>query len=373
MPTMKHYSHTKLEEHEACPLMFKRKRIDKIAEKRNYPMQMGSLAHDFKARYDRHLQEKMLETDITVVPDMVRDTFLNPEEPHTLPMIALDELMAICEKSAATHIFNPYTTVAIEEMWKIPILNGTKLFWAKIDKLEIEGDTATVVDYKSDWRVRSRAELEKDPQLRRYAWCTRMQYPQVKRVQARLEFIRHGVIPDPIDLDVEDMTKAEQEILGGIYRIENTVVFEATPGDACSWCGYSEFCTVPKEAAKAGQIIVTTPEEAQRIVGELAVLEKQVADRKAALKPFCVKQGNVATNGLEWGFWTVDSKGFNDVPAFKRIMTEAGRDPDPYMTVDNKKAKPLLNEPDLGPKLAAVVTNKPYTKFDSKKLKGGEK
>lgn len=184
---MKHYSYTRLGLFETCPRAFKLKYVDRLPEAPSDALVIGRLVHEIIAEYDRHLLQNGLETDVTVLPEITRRVFY--KEPNQLGSTGLAEIEAIMETFAQSHVFHPGVTVGIEEQIKLQ-LAPDMMFWGVLDLLEIDGTTATIVDYKTDWVVRSQAEVEKDFQLQVYAWAVTREYPQVDTFRARLEFVR---------------------------------------------------------------------------------------------------------------------------------------------------------------------------------------
>lgn len=363
---MRHYSYTRLGLFEICPRAYKLKYVDRVPEAPSDALIIGRLVHEIIAEYDRHLLANNLETDITVLPEITRRVFYR--EPNQLGSNRLPEIEAIMETFAQSHIFHPALTVGIEEQIKIQ-LTPDITFWGVLDLLEIDGTTATIVDYKTDWAVRSQAEVEKDFQLQVYAWAVTKEYPQVDTFKARLEFVRHAVIRE-VEIDAAAVAKTEAKLLGLIDQVEKECEFAPRPGAGCSWCSYIEMCPALKNLN--GQIICKSQEDAVRIAGELALLEKQVADRKEALKQWCTVNGMVEANGLAWGFYPTISKSIEDPRRFAEIVSGLGDDPYNYLTVDGRKAKKLWNKPEVAAALEAISVDKSYTTFTSRKLKGGE-
>lgn len=366
---MKHYSYSRLNLFDACPRLYKLKYIDKVPEAPSVPLEIGKLVHQIIAAYDMHLLDNGLQTDVTVLSDLTRKIFFNPPEPHHLGLDHLEEIEQIIETFGGSHLFNPATTVGIEEHIKLP-LGPEMFFWSVLDRLEIDGKTAIIVDYKTDWQIRSQSDAEKDLQLQIYAWIVSKEYPQVENFRGRLEFVRHAVVRE-VEIDAAVVAKTEQKVLAMIDQIEKETVFAPRPGAACSWCGYVEMCPALKNLG-AGQVICKSREDAVRIAGELALLEKQIEDRKKALKLWCTVNGPVENNGLAWGFFLTIYKGVEDAKRFAEIVTKHGKDPYDFFSVDGRKIKPLWNDPCLAAELNAIAVDKSYTTFVGRKLKEDE-
>jgi hypothetical protein len=254
------------------------------------------------------------------------------------------------------------------EAW---LANRKYLFRGIIDRLEIDGTTAIITDWKTDWQLRSQAEVERDFQLAVYAWLVSREYPQVDRFVVKLDFVRYNVVRQA-ELDMGRVAQVEGQILGLIGQVEQAIKsgkFPPKPGHYCAWCGYSQQCPAAKNIPDDVRPI-TSAEDARRVAEELAVLERQIAVRKEALKAWCNQNGPVKVNGLVWGFHLVESRTIEDVSEFVRLMNEAGVDPRPYLTVNGTKARKIYGNPELVEKLQPIIKDRSYTRFDSKKVGG---
>jgi hypothetical protein len=238
-----------------------------------------------------------------------------------------------------------------------------------IDLLEIDGNTATIIDYKTDWAVRPQYEVDRDFQLKVYAWLVAQEYPQVTNFKAKLDFVRHSIVRE-VEMDIGDVLRTEAKLLGLIGLIELEKEFSPKPGAGCAWCNYIEKCPALKDISST--TICKTKEDAIRIAGELALLERQVSDRKEALKAWCSANGPVVANGLQWGFYPTLSKDIDDIQKFIDIVEGLGDDPYKYLSVDGRKAKKLWNRSDVAAMLDEISKGKGYTSFKSKKASGDD-
>ncbi|MBC7340920.1 MAG: PD-(D/E)XK nuclease family protein [Clostridia bacterium] len=359
---MRHYSHTRFSLFEACPRAYKLQYRDRVPAAASEAVLIGRVVHKIIAEYDRHLLARGLETDITALPEIAARVFY--QEPSALGSAGFAEVMRIIEGFGGAHVFHPDVTVGIEEQIKFEVSPGV-MYWGVLDLLEIDGDKATIVDYKTDWRVRTEAEVERDPQLAIYAWAVKREYPQVEEFEARLEFVRHGVVRHAC-IDERDVEQAESRVLGMIAQIEAEKEFAPRPGAACSWCGYAGVCPAVRNIG-SGQVVCASAEDAKRIAGELALLERQVEDRKKALSAWCAANGPVESGGLVWGHWATPSKAVEDAKHFAELVEAMGEDPWQYLSVDGRKLKKLLAEEEKAAALAAALVDRSYTSFRAKK------
>jgi len=363
---MRHYSQTRLSLFEMCPCAYKFKYVDHVPEAPSEAMAIGRVVHEAIAEYNRHLLKNKLETDVTAVMEIAYGIFY--KETNIIGTSRLDEIEQIMENFAQSHIFNLKTTVGVEETIKTQISDDA-YFMGIIDLLEIDGNTATITDYKTDWAVRPQYEVDRDFQLRVYAWLVAQEYPQVINFKTRLDFVRHSIIRE-VEMDIGDVIRTEAKLFRIIRLIENEREFPPKPGAGCAWCSYIEKCSALKNISNV--TICRTKEDAIRIAGELAILERQVSDRKEALKNWCTVNGPVVANGLQWGFYPTLSRDIDDIQKFIDIVEELGDDPYKYLSVDGRKAKKLWSRNDIAAMLGEISKDKGYTSFKCKKVIGDD-
>jgi putative RecB family exonuclease len=366
---MRDYSYSRLNLFENCPAAFCKKYVEKVPEAPSEALATGNLVHKIIAAYSRHCLSQGLESDITAMPGIVRQCFY--DQPCGLASDRYPEVLALAQQWADTHTVPLATLVGIEEWMEAWLANRKYLFRGIIDRLEIDGTTAIITDWKTDWQLRSQAEVERDFQLAVYAWLVSREYPQVDRFVVKLDFVRYNVVRQA-ELDMGRVAQVEGQILGLIGQVEQAIKsgkFPPKPGHYCAWCGYSQQCPAAKNIPDDVRPI-TSAEDARRVAEELAVLERQIAVRKEALKAWCNQNGPVKVNGLVWGFHLVESRTIEDVSEFVRLMNEAGVDPRPYLTVNGTKAKKIYGNPELVERLQPIIKDRSYTRFDSKKVGG---
>lgn len=368
--SVKHHSYTRINDFEACPRHFKLRHLDKAPEPPSEPLLIGRLVHDVAARYVLHCLKAKVQTDITAIKPMAEELFY--KEPG-LPSERLAEIVGLVEKLAESCPVDLERTVGVEEQIKIFFGDG-QIFWGYMDLLEMNGTVATITDYKTDWALRSQSDIEGDLQLRVYAWGVKRLYPQVTEVRPRLYFVRHQVLREARPIPVEEIPAIEKQIMAAVARIDKETKFEPTPGSACGWCAYSADCPALESIKDAGKVVVSTPEEAQKAAAELILLEKQAGERKDALKRYVTTAGPVTVNGLAWGFWPVESVGVkeNKLEMFLETCEGLGVRRDDLLRIDAFALKKVLANEQARAVLDPYLVDKSYTRFDSKKVKGGE-
>ncbi len=367
-------SHTKLECAESCLYRYKRHYIDKAPEPPSWPILIGRATHAAIAAYTRHCIDTAAPTDLAAVPAIARQAcFSGDDAPGAL---ALPEVTEILRTFAESHVITADTLIGLEERvpgtWRPPDswpdgpnLGDKHVFVGIIDRLDAgdDGYTAIITDYKTDWQVRSQADVERDVQLRRYAWLVRSEYPYFSTFKVRLDFVRHGIVRE-VEFGLDVVQETEQELIAAIDRLASLKTWPATPGEGCAICGFAAECP----ALKGDEIrACATPDDALKVAAQLIVLEKRVSELKEMLKAYCAQAGPVNVNGIQWGHIKTASQSIEDVKAFAERLQAAKLDPWGYLTADGRKLKSLLRKPELADALADLLVDKSYTTFRSKR------
>jgi len=365
---MRDYSYSRLNLFESCSAAFKFKYIDKIPEAPSEALAFGGLTHRIIAAYTKHCLECGVQTDITEIPNIVQKCFY--DQPAGLNSSKYKDVLDLAQYFADTHQAGLQTLVGYEE-WVQAWPAGKKyLFRGIVDRLDIQNEMAVITDYKTDWQLRPESEITNDFQLAVYAWLVSQEYPQVEKFVVQLDFIRYNV-QRSTTLEKSQLAQVEKQVLGLIGQVEKAIAddkFPTRPGQFCSWCGYSLKCPAVKNIS-ANVKPITGEEDARAVAEELAVLERQVAIRKEALKNWCREAGPVETNGLTWGFFKVGGPAIEDIDGFVQLMNEHDLDPRPYLSTNGTKLKKLWNDPELAEKLAGIAVDKSVTRFEGKKVK----
>lgn len=394
---MESYSHTRLELFEACPGAYYDKYEAKIPEPPSEPLETGKLIHEIIATYNKHCLGKGVTSDVTAVEGIAREIFFG--KPTPLHPSKLTEILRLAENYATGHLIDINTTVGFEE--KVLLFRETESdkwvsvdsslsdrdesfrkmsgdrFLGVIDDLAIQEITATVTDYKSNWEIASQSSVDTNPQLDRYAWLVAMEYPQIQKIIVKLDFVRWKVIRErKYPLTRDQALAVEQDVNARIAQIKEARCnneWPRWPGHHCGWCPRVITCA---EALKfAETLTVTNQEDAERLFGDIILLDGHNKARKKQLRGYCEAcNGVVVKNGMEIGFKKTESWGIPPekyVEAFA-ILTKHGEDPWDYLKFSKTGLKPLLYRPGLGEELRQLVVDESSTKFGISKVKGDD-
>jgi putative RecB family exonuclease len=156
---------------------------------------------------------------------------------------------------------------AIEAWFSLPFGDGLVVVGA-IDRLDVDDDGALhVIDYKTNKRARSRAQVQSSLQLAIYALATHELYGRMPDTVA-LDFVVPGVrVTVPVDaLDLEAVPSRIAAVAERIRRREDTPV----PNRLCDWCDFRAIC--PAWSEESGLVVDTDG-------GESVVLGRAIKER----------------------------------------------------------------------------------------------
>jgi CRISPR/Cas system-associated exonuclease Cas4 (RecB family) len=357
-------SYSALSLYESCPRRYLLERVEQRAAPESPALLLGSAVHAAIAAYLKHLRDEGLATDITWAAQAMKAA----EEAlagngRILGGDLREEAEEIFRTFVGSHAFDPADIAEVELSEKVDLPDGVQ-FFGVIDLLEVRDGLAVVTDWKTDWAVRGQAEVERDFQLRAYAWMVSKLYGY-EEVVCRLDFVRHpGAVREAL-FGPEDMARTEERILRTVESLQTDKEWRPSPGSHCSWCPWSEDCPAVSDLP----VSITTSEDAKRIAGEILVLEKQLKDRKEALKAWTAVEGTVTVGGQEFGHHESRSLRVTDIPAFIALLEEAGKDPYGLLSVDGRKLSPYLRDSYIRERLEEISEEVVSTRFGARKAK----
>lgn len=142
--------------------------------------------------------------------------------------------------------------VGLETAFELPI--GDWLFRGRMDRIELDGPTVRIIDYKSGFRPQYPKDPE--PQLLTYAGCWQQLHPEAQRFDLRQVWPEADPqLPSPT-WQVEGKVSLDP-VYQAIAALERETKFEARPSQkACQFCPYLTTACPRKPE------VITTPEDA---------------------------------------------------------------------------------------------------------------
>ncbi len=339
-------SHSHLKLYAQCPRAEHQKYHEDLPEFSSDEARRGSREHKVFCDYGKHCHAEGVPTDL----DYIRGR------------LGTDEDLAIYEQFADTHLFDPAATTLFEVTIDVEV--GGYEFRAVIDLIEVYAQRVVVTDYKTDHKIRSQADVEQDPQLRRYAVVASKKFPDVPEFLCRMDFVRHGVVRE-ILYTADQVEAFEAQLIADIVEVENATEWPATGGTYCDWCSYTKGCPV----IEAGNLdVVHSLEEAEAAAGQFIALEARRNAVKAPLAEWCSMEGAVTVNGKDVGHFPQRQYEYPDLAKLRTLCAKHGIDFDCLLKADNDKIKKAVKaNPEFGEALKSIAVDKSKTVFKSKK------
>ena len=208
----------------------------------------------------------------------------------------------------------------------------------KIDILQIDGHTATIIDHKTQFNKESADTF----QMKFYAWMVKQFYPFVTKVNTVLHFARPELnsYSFPVEHTLEDISLYESIIMSRISSAEAMTNenddYEAAAGHHCTYCPMKLDCEILDKAKKKSTQLnkvkggpIMNASEAQDVGAMIIVMDEVLKVLKSKMKAFNKEIGPVVVNGKEIGYKA--SKGWA-IPTSKEkelfeFIKEGGIDP----------------------------------------------
>ena len=263
-----------------CPLRYKYLYVDGLRDESD-PARRGSTIHTANEFYVAALVEAGMASDPELAAEALHRAFVAERTPaHLVPE---------CEDLWAgwVELFE-LDLGAFLEAEKRRTDSG---FSFKPDMVFARPDGLHIDDLKSHYQGMTEAAAKKDLQARFYAYLASRRWPGFDRYTFTFRFIRlrQAVTAtfEPAELDaVGRQLTAHAESIADAHKTGN---WPAAPGDACRFCTFK--CPILDDARLETRLV--TAEDALRTAGEVLVLSKAVATKKAALSGYCGLHGPV--------------------------------------------------------------------------------
>ncbi len=208
-----------------CPYAFKLKYIDLAEEKYYAPFMLGKIAHyymEMRARNDRTTTERL-----------------------TIEKYPFDYTPAICKEAEGNVGKNTFAHTLETEL-KINFMLGEHQITGIIDRLDLQDDLYTIVDYKYGKHIYKQKDLQNSLQLQIYAYGI-MLLKNVNKVYIMYHNLKQrdivGTTIRKKDIDIAML----QAYITGITNRVNASDLPAIPGIHCISCQYSHICEYFKQ------------------------------------------------------------------------------------------------------------------------------
>jgi putative RecB family exonuclease len=233
-------SFSRIDTYTNCPRSFRYRYVDRLPTLASPHLSFGTSIHGALEAYHARtllgpLSEQELLDALYEAWDRRGFADLTREEQLTYYRRA----QTVLRRYHARGLPTDRTTAATEAWFEVPF-DDVAVVVGSIDRIDVDDQGALhVVDYKTNRRVRSRAEVAGSLQLSLYALACQHLYGALPATVA-LDFVVAGLTVT-VGLDELDLDHARQAVLdtAAAIRAER---FPATPNRLCDWCDHRGVC-----------------------------------------------------------------------------------------------------------------------------------
>ena len=231
-----HLSASSIKTWDTCQLQFYADKVLEVPRSEPHPLtRMGSAVH-----YAFEMAQTSGSRDaLAHLPQACNDAGV--EDPQLVQKAG--DLCNVCEQWGWWDGIDNLDQCIAEQEFLISVGAGV-LIKGFIDRLDIKGDTARILDIKTQAKKFTAEELRTNLQADIYAWATRRMFPNIVE-PIRVEFwtLRHEVQAVTRTKDDADATEAYLAEKGnGILEGDSATPPPPSPSHLCRWCNYIEDC-----------------------------------------------------------------------------------------------------------------------------------
>lgn len=279
------YSHSRLGTFENCKQAFKLRYIDKIE------LGIDGVEAFMGSRVHNALEYLYNKVKMGVIPEMAEilkyyqddwDKEVHDDIRIVKKQYSLDDYRKLGEKCVIDYYSqnHPFKQNVIENEKRILVnIDGIKI-QGFIDRLDWNGDTIEIHDYKTSGTLPSQAKIDKDRQLALYQIAIQEMYPDAKEIKLIWHYLVFG--RDLVSTRTQDDLDAlSEEIKKLVKEIEEEKEYLPTVSRLCEWCEYKSIC--PAWGHKNMEAKTFKKEAGEQLVTRYAELREQLSSGKKEL------------------------------------------------------------------------------------------
>ena len=226
-------------------------------------------------------------------------------------------------------------------------------------------------DFKTFYVALTEVQARADWQARFYIRNAMRKWPGFPLYRFTFEFVRLGKVlsltftPDELDALDRDV----DSVLGMIQHATATGVWPATPGQACTYCELK--CPLVDQQAILPKRFLT-PQLAQQGAALIIAAEQQIKIAKKTLKAYCVANGPILVNGVEWANRPVEERRYPVSAVMEALQARNALGifdaPSKGLTISHSALSKLFRQfPELEDALSIHVQAKTTYRFTARK------
>jgi putative RecB family exonuclease len=267
-------SFSRIDLYGTCPRSFRFRYVDRLPSRPSPHLSFGSSVHaaleDF---HDRSLPERPDVDALLAALYEHWDASGFADLPREEQLAFYRHAQEVLRRYHARGPLDGRRVVATEAWFEVPFAYEAVVV-GSIDRVDVDDDGALhVVDYKTNRRARSRADVAGSLQLALYALACEHLYGQLPATVA-LDFVVPGVTV-AVDLGELDLAAARSAVLdtAAAIRAER---FPTTPNRLCDWCDHRRVCPAwsPDAEVVYGELAAEVVARRRRLTAEVRELRE---------------------------------------------------------------------------------------------------
>ena len=246
---MADYSVTRLGNFEKCRYKYKLQYIDHVTVDRTKSIEtfMGAMVHEAlqKLYEDRKnckidTLEEILEYFESIWKKMYSDSVTIAKKEYTAENYLEQGRQFLRDYYGSHYPFDDMTIIGLETHDILTLPNGRTID-VRIDKLACRGTEYYVCDYKTDSRMKTQEEADRDRQLAIYSVWVRQNFRDATAVHLLWHMLRFGkdVVSERTE---EQLNQLVDDIVKEIEEIETCTEWPTNPTGLCDYCEYQRVC-----------------------------------------------------------------------------------------------------------------------------------
>ena len=352
-------SYSSLEKFRICPLKYKFSEIDKLKEPSRKELVFGSYLHKVLKWFyqnDPHFPtlDQLIDYYYKHWPKE-SEGFRWTDEKEEADYF--QEGLRILREYYIKNIPHQSVILDLETKFEV-VLNGNSsqaddkhILTGRIDRIDkLPDGSLEIIDYKSNKKVASQAEVDKNLQLSLYATGVKNRWPKIDVEQMRLSlcFLKFNEKMETRRTS-EDLDNAIQEVLDVVHQIEKSS-FEPRPSVLCQYCGFRSICPVwrhlyEKKSKDLNEVDIEKKiDEFFELQQQKKEIEQKLRDLRSLIDVYASQRGLKRVFGKN-GYFTksVSNKISYNWEEVKKILQPLGKW-EKVLEINQRKLQRILKE-----------------------------
>jgi putative RecB family exonuclease len=280
-------SFSRIDTYTNCPRSFRYRYVDRLPTLPSPHLSFGTSVHGaLEAYHARTLLGPLSEQELLDALYDAWDRRGFADLPREEQLTYYRRAQTVLRRYHARGLPADRTTAATEAWFEVPF-DDVAVVVGSIDRVDVDDQGALhIVDYKTNRRVRSRAEVAGSLQLSLYALACQHLYGALPATVA-LDFVVAGLTVT-VGLEELDLDHARQAVLdtAAAIRAER---FPATPNRLCDWCDHRGVC--PAWDGDEGETYGAAVDAARQLRRRLTQEVRELRELEAGLDRVAAERG----------------------------------------------------------------------------------